>query len=233
MRRAVAVMVLVTALLGSLGVATAKAPITEPEAVAFARAINLRATDLPGWRAVPPLEPMVGEYTHDRRCNQIVAVLAIEQSPIFQRVAPPGVVPLGPGLETTASTVDVMSTSSLAAREVEAFKTPLRRYCFARSLELRHQRIWGQYSRLGFNRARWQSLRLPRAADGFTIHLTGTDTFAGSSNRESVRVDALGFTVGPADIYLVAQGEPGPVPSKLEHRLLSVLYHRALAHELG
>ena len=221
-------MVVVTALLGSVAVATAKAPITQPEAVAFARAVNLRPTDLRGWRAVPPPKPTVGEYDHDRRCNQIVAVLAIEQSPIFQREAP-----LGPGLETTSSTADVMSTSSLAAREVEAFKTPLGRYCFARSLELRHQRIWGQFSSLSFNPARWQSLRLSRAAHGFTIHLTGTDTFAGSGNRERVRVDLLGFTVGPADIYLVAQGEPGPVPSELEHRLLSLLYHRALAHDLG
>jgi hypothetical protein len=44
--------------------------------------------------------------------------------------------------------------------------------------------------------------------------------------------DTFTFVVGRAEISLIADGSPEPLPSAMEQRLLSLLYSRARAHEL-
>jgi hypothetical protein len=44
--------------------------------------------------------------------------------------------------------------------------------------------------------------------------------------------DEFNFVVGRAEISLIADGSPDPLPSAMEQRLLSLLYSRAEAHKL-
>lgn len=215
------------ALAGSGGAA---APVTKP-ALVFARAVNLRAVDLPRWRSLGLApEPQPVTNTSDPEFARCVGVkpnrhvVTVESSQFYRDS-------FGARAELVTSKVTVVLTASLAARELATLSSARGRLCFARLIQPESTGTSGVHLRLG--RVSWFPTALPAVAHGFKVRVEGTLTGIKAHNRLThLYIDVLGFVNGPAQIYLVATGWGSPARTSTERRLLALLYGRAEAHKL-
>jgi hypothetical protein len=240
MRRRIAAISIVMVVLIAGGVTIAVAgsgnastSITKAQAVAFARAVNLRAADLPRFRNLDLApEPQPRTNTSDPEFARCVGVkpnryVASVQSPGFIHGR------FRTQAELVTSKVIVLPTASLAARELTILNSARGRSCFAHLL-IQPESASVTESHLRINRVSWSSPTLPPAAHGFKVQAAGTLTGIHTRNRPiHLYIDMLGFINGPAQIYMVATGWESPAQSSTERRLLSLLYSRAEAHKLS
>jgi hypothetical protein len=230
MRRIAAPLFVLTALAGgsatvALGERTQR--ITKTEAVAYARAVNLAAGDVPGWKdlGLAP-EPEPATNTSDpqfARCTggKPIRYVAQVESPQFVLGT------FGVRAELVASKITVAPTSSLAARGMAVLRTA-RGPCFKRLIRAEPG---GGRVRLRLDRVSWSPLRQLPVANRFEVRIAWT---AFGLRRSPLRfyIDVLGFAYGPAQVFLIVQGSGLPVPATTADRLVSVLYSRATAHRL-
>lgn len=238
MRRRIAAIsvVLVVLIAGGVTIAVAgsgsvTALITRARAVAFARAVNLRAADLPRFKNLGlAAEPQPRTNTTDPEFARCVDVkpnryVASAQSPGFIHGR------FRTQAELVTSKVIVLPTASLAARELIILNSARGRSCFARLIQ--PESTSATESHLRIDRVSWSSPTLPPAAHGFKVRVSGTLTGIHTRNRPiHLYIDMFGFTNGPAQIYLVDTGWESPARSGTEQRLLSLLHSRAEAHKL-
>jgi hypothetical protein len=217
---------------------SASAQVTKAQA-AYAHAVNLRATDVPGLAASRVrlkntrhgwLDPVEG---CDGGGGQ--KVTGILSPRFFASLNHGGVLSLLP-LEAVQSTVFPAVSPVTASRALQAVVSARGRACFrqffgsaesqaehgsrepvftqievyARPSPLRNVRVYG--------------LRTTAKSDFGT-----TDT----KGRSNYYEDFFAFMVGSTVITLNATGDPHPVPAATERRLLSLLYNRAVAHKLS
>jgi hypothetical protein len=112
--------------------ATADTPPTKEQALALARAINLRAADLPGWRAAPNTNTPADQREEDRlnRCAGTVPnsrAIAHLSSPDLSRTT-------RSYYRDAVSEVTVMPTVALANQDLAAAQTKRARRCIAKFL---------------------------------------------------------------------------------------------------
>jgi hypothetical protein len=234
-RRIVVISVVVLALL-ACGVVIALAasggqgrPISKAQAVAFAKAVNLRVSDLPGAKRqeLPSHERAQDEREAQKSWARTVRCarheLAVHR-PVNVGVSEPF---LGDGPRLVSSEVRVMPSESVAASELEAFASKRGHVCFARADQVtvtseneppeNPEPLKTTFLELGGS--------LGVGAIGVqTLSSTTRSTLAGYS-------DAVLFRVGPAVIVFSAVGRR-PFPAATERRLLSLLHSRAEAHKL-
>lgn len=204
----------------------AQSPPTKTQAVAFARAVNLTAADLPGFTAAAPQRP---ESEAEKRLEQRLhrcagpvgggaAELAQVSSSRYRLRR--GIVDLG-----VSSEVGVAQTSALAGRELAAIGSQRVRRCFSRYLDLllRESRFRG---------AAPQPVSIatgtppaPGASGSFGWRITAT--FAVRGIPLSLYVDILGFVLGPSRVTLVSSGALRPFPAEIQQRLFTLLLARA------
>jgi hypothetical protein len=195
-------------------------PVTKAQAVAFARAVNLRPTDLPGWRFAgrPEAQPLTdSRRTAFARCAGTTRFRYLARLPSTSFLQ---------GSESagaqTVSIVAVAPTPSLAASESDALATARGRSCFIRvSRAQKNEDI-----KLKSEHFFWFSLPLPAAAHAFKVRVAGT------SGGGHIYFDQLTFTSGPAQITLFMLGFPSPPQPGIESHLISLLYSRANAGKL-
>ena len=212
------------------GSTSSNASLTNAQAAAFAGAVNLRATDLPRFKnlGLAP-EPQPKTSTSDpefARCARVgpTRYLASVQSPGFTRGR------VRSHIELVTSKVIVLPTASLAARGLTTLTSTRGRSCFARLLA-QPESTNTTKSHLRIDRVSWSSPPLPPAAHGFKVRVTGVLAGIHIRNQPThIYIDMLGFSNGPAEIYLLDTGWKSPARSSTEHRLLSLLYSRAEAH---
>jgi hypothetical protein len=192
--------------------APAKASSSQALAMALANAINLRASDVPGF---------VGRFQRDRpapngplggACGATVRGLVGFDSQRFGR----GGTVLLP-TEGVSSSVYVMESEAAAARELALLGSARTRACVKNATTIEVFPL--------------ASLLKPLRVVGTRRIRELAFTPRGVPGRSRVYLDEAGFVVGRALVDLLALGSPHVFPLATERRLFSLLYNRATAQK--
>jgi hypothetical protein len=206
-------------------------PLTQARALAFARAVNLTASDVPGFSAArrsapPPRKRAEGELF---RCaggrgaprHGRAGDVAQAGSPSFELRR--GIIDLG-----VSSEVGVARSPALADAELAALHSGRVRACFQRYLD--SVLAAGRPSRTNVGPVAIESGSPPAtgAAGSFGWRVRASFRLDGVS--VPVYLDLLGFVYGPARVTLVSSGALRPFPALAQQRLFSLLLLRARAN---
>ena len=196
------------------------------QALAYARAVNLRKGDFPG-SAPFGQEQETGRASYSEnlsRCGGIFipgAELGGIHSPRFFKEDKPG-------FEEVLSGVHVMTSASVAAQRVAANQTAAARACFAGAVGLKDRKSVVQIG----------AGPLPAALRSVPGIFALREVFTLAHRRETrsgttlVFQDLFGFPSGRAVIGLTAARSLKPFPVAIEQHLLALLLSRASAHHL-
>jgi hypothetical protein len=227
---------------------SAGTPITKRQAVAYARAVNLRAGDIHGLRATGASHTAKGPLGTQAETCGITApagtVVGIS-SQTFQRV----------GAHTNASrsysqtvfsVVYVMQSAAQASRAIAAVDAAANSLTVVTCLkhDVEDTRVEGEHQAGAavakpageppiFSHVEVSALRSPVGAvqaDGLQIKAHSAIEVPGAKGPFNFYTDWLGYAVGPGVTMLVDAATPRPFPAATERRLLSLLYRRAKAY---
>jgi hypothetical protein len=205
--------------------------LTKAQAQVFARAVNLQATDVPGFHvssahehepetsAEKRLKPAL------RRCFGSASetkALVESGSRKFERSA--SIVSQSVNSEVT------VGHTALTEKELGAIRSGRVPTCLSHyfDLLLKSQDLHG--ASIGPVSSKQGSPPAPGMTGSFGLRFTATITLRGI--RLPFYVDILGFADGPAEVSLSTFGLPRPFPAMLEERLFSLLVERAKAHKV-
>jgi hypothetical protein len=211
------------------GGSAARGTLTRPQALALAKAVNLRATDVPGFRVSARHHRETQE--EKRLGGQLLRCvgaggesgLAEAGSSNFERR---GVV----SVLSVSSNVGVARTSALAAKQLSKLRSGHTRECvssyFSRLLKV--QRLGGTAGPVSIQHG---TPPAPGTTGGFAWRISATVTLhLGNGRLRSVPVpfyiDILGFVDGPAEVTLFSFGTPVPFPAPAQQHLYALLLAR-------
>jgi hypothetical protein len=216
---------------GAAGTKTASGkPLTKPQAIALARAVNLRASDLPGFTASTTAKKQpesLSEKQLEREMLKCVGVLgvnnALAEASSKDFKFEHGILNL-----SVHSEVSVASTPALAAKNLTALRGKHVRACLSRYLN-----SFFKHSAIGGARVSPVSLLsgtppAPGATGSFAWRITATYTLHGIPIP--FYFDILSFAYGHAEVTLFSSGLPEPFPAKAQEKLFSLLLARAEEH---
>jgi hypothetical protein len=205
------------------------APITKARALAFARAVNLTAADVPEAKASHRRKSP--EHDEHTPCG-----LASPQDELVS--IPSAKLTRGTELEVEeiSSAVDVVTSDRFAIGDIAVLRSPKGRQCLERVLIKRYlDHAVGKRAddaRIG----RIQLSRLPVQAPGTTgsagVRITVTVTYSYSETTVPVYIDLLVFTLGPAEVTATAASPIQPEPETTDRQLMQLLLERAKATPL-
>jgi hypothetical protein len=203
----------VLAATGCASNAQATASVTRKQALAFARAVNLRPGDVSGFHNEPGSETDVMHalpQSKRKKCPGEPSTSTEVRSPLF----------LGPGEWELSSFVSVVASEQAAVAWVAVLKTERGLECLAPGLH-------------GPNPPRVTMLpvELPTGAHFIAVRL-GAEKFKGAPPRDRAYTDLLTVVVGQTFISLDDMRWGSPPPVATEDKLLALLYRRAEAHKL-
>jgi hypothetical protein len=215
----------------------AEPPVTEAQG-AYAHAVNLRASDVPGLAASRVRLPKTRHGWLDpvEGCDggggqKVTGILSPRFSASLDHG---GVLTLLP-LEAVQSTVFPAVSPATASRALQAAVSARGRACL--------KQILGSADSQAEHRSREPILTqievsAPpsplRNVRVYGLRMTAKSNFGttGTTGRSNYYEDFFAFVVGSTVITLNATADPHPVPAGTERRLLSLLYTRAEAHKL-
>jgi hypothetical protein len=211
---------------------SASGSITEAQATAYARAVNLRAGDIPGFTSNGnEIEaPKPGRLAlEETRCSGVISptrrIARVESTEFSARRASYS--------EIIKSAVEVWPTPALVAINNNPHQRSRSRTCFARFLRALHHRMnlerKGRMS-IGPFTIKTVPNPLPGAIKTFLTRVDETRLLSSGAIRAHVYRDIFDFTTGPAEIELEAIGFGRPIPASTEARALQLLLDRAMAH---
>jgi len=206
--------------------------LTRAQALAFARAVNLTAADLPGFRHGPKhaqetqREKRLTE--HLRRCAGAGGSAANASGALAEQDSGSFRVQRDVLDFAVSSEVSVERRAELAARELAVIRSKRVRDCFARYLDdvLKGESHGGAALKPVSIQA--GTPPAPGTSGSFGWRITEPFTIRGI--RLSLYVDILGFVIGPARVTLVSSGAVRPFPAEVQQRLFALLLARARAH---
>jgi hypothetical protein len=203
---------------------------TKPKALAFARAVNLTAADIPGFTASATDESKTPREKQLERqmlacAGPVASEKEIAEASSREFGLKRGILSLG-----VSSNVSVAQTSSIAARGLSALRGAHIRGCFSHYLDqlFKDQRFAGAI--VGPVSIQSGTPPAPGTTGGFGWRVTATFTV----HRITVHLymDLLGFVYGPAQVTLFSSGVLRPFPATIQQQLFSLLLHRAKALHL-
>ncbi len=210
---------------GTTGPASARA---KRAAGALAGAINLRAADVPGFRAATEREH---ETAAEKRLEHELlrciggpgakSQLAEVSSPQFERLT-------RLRAQGAQSGVTVQRTPALAASELQGIRGPRVRACLTHYLELLLAGREHRVERIAPVSISEGTPPAAGAAGSFDLRIRTAIVVRGIP--VPTYFDILGFVAGPAEVTLFTEGLPKPFPAATEERLYSLLLARAKAH---
>ena len=200
------------------------------QALAFAHAVNLQASDIPEASKARRLSrsSSARERVESRQCDRLV--------PHVQQLAgvSSGRLKRGSELEVEefTSAVEVVSDPHALAAEFAALRSSAPRTCEAR--------VFTRYfSTKAIREAHWErftSSSLPISAPGaqatFGLRISGALDLSFSEVSVPFYFDVFGFAVGPAQVVLTTGSATQPVPHATEQEVVTLLLARAKAHAL-
>jgi hypothetical protein len=204
---------------------------TPAGAIAFARAVNLTAADVPGFSVAPPpqakspaeknAEGELFRCAGARGPRRESADVAHVSSPSFQLKR--GIIDL-----SVSSEVGVARSATLARAELGAIHSSRVRACFTRFL--RSVLASGRLHSASVGDVTIQSGNPPAPGASGSFGWRVRATFAIAGAKLPVYLDMLGFVYGPARVTLVSSGALEPFPASVQQRLYELLLARAQAH---
>jgi hypothetical protein len=202
--------------------ASQTARISRAQAVAFAHAVNLRASDIPGMQT----SGQEGEHHGNGEVARCLGAAHTDSLAEIRSLSFKSKNASGEGLGVQ-SEVTVLPSSAAAAREMAAFRTPRVKACVERIVErslakARTGRI--AKSKPSFT---WASADIPGTEGSYAVRVVMPFANNETGISASYYADILAFASGPAVVELVADGAPQPNSSPSEERLLSLLLIRA------
>jgi hypothetical protein len=214
------------------------APITKAQARAYARAVNLRAADLPGMNASKP------EHEGNAPAHLELALAHCDgelnpQLRVLNRVSPTFTASAEGENEgeheEIHSAIEVLPNQTIAAEHNAAQISPRGLQCIRRFIPASLAK--SDTRRLHYGPVTLHHLPdpLPGVAGSFAVEITTSVIGVPSqiaATPPHVYIDVLGFLSGASEINLDAVGFPEPVPEEAEQRLISLLYARAETNEL-
>jgi hypothetical protein len=202
----------------------------EAKARAFAVAVNLKASDLPGFhpasghehksaaekRLEPQLAKCVGGAGAKREATEVSSRTYERGSSIIT--------------QSVSSQVTVARTSALAARELASIRGGHLKSCLARYLSqlLASTNLHG--AKIGPVSTKQGSPPAPGTDGSFGLRFIEPVTLHGL--RIPFYVDILGFVKGRAEVSLFTFGVLREFPAALEEQLFSLLLERAKTHSV-
>jgi hypothetical protein len=209
---------------------TATHATTRQRALAFARAVNLTASDVPGFSVSAKHERDTAEekqleHRMLRCAGNFTGGKGLAEVSSKDYALKRGILDLG-----VSSEVGVAQTPALAARELQAIRSAHVRGCFSRYLDL-------LFKSKQFGAAIVSPVSIaagtppaPGTAGGFGWRVTAT--FSVQRIKVSLYLDILGFVYGSARVTLFSSGVLGPFPAQIQQGLFGLLLSRAKAHRL-
>jgi hypothetical protein len=200
---------------------------TRAQAIAFGRALNLTAADVPDAKVSREKKHKSANLGHPR-CEGSFARgpnLAEVDGPLLTR---------GSELETEeiSSGVTVRPNAPAAARDLAWLRSGGGPQCIARALS-RHfggrtirEGRWGRFS------ASSLPIEAPGVSGAIGFRIATTLSFPISEVSVPIYFDIFAFLVGAAEVAMTASSATQPVPQATEQRLLSLLLARAGEHPL-
>ncbi len=210
-----------------------KSQMTKTRALAFARAVNLRAEDVPGLRA--SLQGRQRSTAHEQRLSHELQQcvggggaggqpVAEESSPSFQRRA-------SIAQQSVSSEVTVARSSTIATRELNEIRSAHARSCFVHYLNGLFAGAAGQGSSIGPVSVAHGNPPAQGVTGSFGLRISAAIVVR--SVRIPFYLDILGFVYGPTEVILQSSGIPVPFPAAAEQHLYTLLLSRARAQHLG
>ncbi|HEY2398573.1 MAG TPA: hypothetical protein VGH78_06235 [Solirubrobacteraceae bacterium] len=208
------------------------ARLTRARALAFAHAVNLTTADVAEARVSKKRHghrsPPWWERRGFERCVGVPAQeheLAAVESPTLLR---------GHELETEwiSSEVTVATSVGTASRAFQALRRPAARRCLARLVTKALSRIAIQNAHWGPAAIYALPVPVPLGNSSLGLRIALTVNVPAVEVTMPAYVDVLGFARGPAEIVLATVSLTQPVPTAVEHELVSTLAARASSHAL-
>jgi hypothetical protein len=213
-------------------------------ATAYAKAVNLRASDVPYFEALEDeAEDDPGrEARNDRELRECVGEGGFQKPLAEVSSAEYGTQVPGEALQVSSS-VEVAADPAEALRGLRLIRTRRAERCLRRvfvAAAEEEESSTAEVRRVSVSRL---DSPAPEIDDGFAfrftaavlVHPSSSELTAyrpaaesGPSAAVKVYADILGFVVGPASITITATGVSAPVARNLERNLLVVLHERAL-----
>ncbi len=214
-------------------------PLTKANAIAFAHAVNLKPTDVPGFLATSRHEHEHETPAEKRLQRELMRCTsgALEAHGGLAKASSKNF-KLERGILrfSVNSEVSVTRTSAIAAKELMAIRSSHVRACLSHYLKLllQNQFRGGEKSRAILNP---NSISLsiahgtppaPGATGSFGWRITATITVHNVKLR--FYIDILGFVNGRAEVSLFSSGVLRPFPAAIQEHLYWLLLKRAEAH---
>jgi hypothetical protein len=211
--------------LASAAFAAAATP-SKAQAKAFARAVNLRTGDIPGFKtgSVSTTTPS------DAKTGAEVASCAGGVDPsraIYDSDSPDFTQTSGIVHQDISSEVEILPSDGLVAKDLAAVKSTKGKRCLEHyfSQELAAEKIPG----VSFGSISLETMKLPAAGASGSFALRFNIPAKISGTTIPYYFDFLGFTLGRAEVTLSALGFAAAVPDTDEQGLFSLLLRRAEA----
>ena len=230
------------------GAPTVPEVVTMRQAIELAKAVNLRAEDVPYFEEEPEEPESEEDTARERRLKRdfgrclggldLSEHLVEHESPSFDSSSAGEVL-------SVQSAVEVLSTTKLAERRARAYRSRRGQRCFRRLLIPAFEEEGSSEVEIGEARITRLPPPLPGVEGSFGYRIATTATATGAQTQLTAYepgpeaasprtipfyIDLLAFTVGPAEVDLIAMGSPTPVSRNLERNLLTVLHDRAVAN---
>ncbi len=200
-------------------------------ALALARAINLSAADVPGFKASSRLKERETAAEKRLKAKLDACVHPVTARPLAEAGSPNFERELGVGSASVQSEVTVASSAAVAAKELALVRSRRTRECVSHYIQLlvRAQKHPG--SSFGAVSVVQRTPPAPGADGSFAwrismpIHASGITL--------AIYFDIFGFVSGPNEVTMFASGAPVPLPARFEEQLFSLLLERTKAAEKG
>ncbi len=204
----------------------ANTPITKTEALTFAQAVNLRASDLAGSKVFPSGESSEdsspGDGLHCGRLGKL------RSRPVAREASL-----LVDNYEFVFSGVVVLPSEALAEAQLAALSSRGGRVCLARELG---ETLSGPGITSFAIKVTVVAVAKILGPGAIGLHVLAEQQVesppSGRRRKTFIHTDAVLFRVGPAEILFYTLGGERQFPAATEGRLLSLLHTRAETHRL-
>jgi hypothetical protein len=203
-------------------------PLTKSQAIAFARAVNLTAADVPGFTAARREHETAAEKRGEQEVVRCAGTLITNEKLVEIRSSK-----FKRGHEipevNVSSEVSVARTPALAKKELAAIRSPHARTCASRYLDRLFKGKEFRGASISPVSISSGTPPAPGATGSFAWRIEVR--FTVHSIQIPLYFDILGFVYGPAQVSLFSTGFATPLPAATQQRLFSLLLQRAKAHD--